>query len=127
MRAVDDDLVRADPLHDVVHPDASVFDLSFDLERRKFVGDATDSPAALIRDRAVIAVRQNFVRAGGFVPLAEWAEFFGGGIRSGLKVGRSFGSIRRDDDPAAGNRILAKFGHVVALERVRGTSSEWRI
>src|ERR1022692_2071340 len=102
----DDDLVRADAVHLVVHPFALPVELAFDAEHRELVRHHANAPTGLVA-AAAGSVGQNLGRGLVFVTRVEGANA-GGGRRHRLpdKVVGAFGAIGRDDYPSPHDGVL---------------------
>ena len=110
LRRLDDDLMRADAVHLVVHAVALAVQLAFDAEHRKFVGHDAHAPARLVARRRCCGTPAP--RA------ASYARFRNrkGRRRTGRrrrmpdKIAGALGAIGCNDDPSTRDRVLPQFG-----------------
>ena len=118
-RALDDDFVGADAVHLVVDAFAALVEVPLDLQGREAVRHDADAPAALVGFGGAIAIGEDLERRILLVPLAKRAE--GGRRRRWLVLDRDgpLGAVRGDNDPAAHDRVLAKFRHLLEIPRPR--------
>ena len=73
IRALDDHLVSADPVHSIEDALTLFVQFSFYLESREFIRHHPESPARAVRG-AIITIGERFVRRGTLIPLAKGAE-----------------------------------------------------
>src|SRR5262249_8051160 len=99
---LDDDLVRADSVHLVVKTLALAIELAFDFQCRKAIGNDAQGPGA------ARAIDVHLVWRLVLVARAERAERGAARRRRLMRIlERPAGPLRRDDDPAPDDRILA--------------------
>jgi hypothetical protein len=108
---LDDDLVRADPVHAVEHPLAFTVEPTLHLQRGELVGNDAQFPSGAIPD-AIRSIREHLrrrqvlsTRAKRAVPVALNL------VPLQPKVARTLAALRRDDHPAAGDRVFTKLRH----------------
>ena len=115
VRALDDDFVRADAVHQVVNSFAPLVEISLDLQSREFVRHDARPPAAVVALRPRMPISQNFRRRRVFVSFTKRAEPPAGRAILRGKVLGSFGAVGRQDHPASDDGVFSKFRHRASL------------
>jgi hypothetical protein len=105
VRRFDDDLVSADAVHLVEDAFALFVEIPFDLQGRELVRHDAKPPARPVR-LSVLAVRERFMGRSPLVPGVEGAEAPAPFAALVLEIGRPLSPFRRNDDPAAGDRVF---------------------
>src|SRR5260370_12694197 len=101
------DFVRADSVHLVKEPLSLAVQFALDTQGGKFVGHNPDAPAGSIWASAIPSVDEDFRRSPSFIAHAEGAILlFSRDDALTEKVVRTLPSFRRNDHPAARDRIL---------------------
>src|SRR3954471_3836110 len=110
LRSFDDDLMRADSVHAVINALGLTVKISFDTQRGIFIRHHAHRPARRIGRAAVAgAIGEDLGRSLAFVSRAEGAE--AAFLRDAFanEILRALGTLTRDDDPASGDGVAAKF------------------
>src|SRR5262249_4794980 len=96
-----------DSIHLVEEPFAFLVQIAFDSQGWELVGHHANCPSGAIRTAAIPPIHQNFIRGFGLIAGAEravlWVLWH---YRFTHKVHRALSALRRNDDPAARNRVL---------------------
>src|SRR5450631_2852405 len=105
--------MRTNAVHAVEHALGLTVEIPFDTERWKLVGHYAHRPARTIAlgRRSAVGIRTiglNLRRSLGFVAVTEGAKAAFDSDRHADEVGRTLGAVRRNDDPAAHDRIFSK-------------------
>src|SRR5713101_7633892 len=127
IRRFDDHFVRPDTVHAVKQSLALAVEIAFDAQRRELVRDDADSPTGAIPRAAVAAVGRDLGRRLPLISIAKWAKAISLHLHAfANEVGGPFSAVGRDDYPAAGYGILAKFGHSSLLTLTSAFSNPGR-
>src|SRR5580700_1684212 len=109
----DDDLVRADAVHLVVHPLPFLVEVALDAQGGKFVRYHPYLPAGLVRFALRVAKRENLRRRHVLVALGKRILGRLGHVHLHRhKIARTLRAVRGNDDPTSYNRILTQFWHI---------------
>ena len=123
----DDHLVRAHAVHAVEHALAFAVETAFDAQRRKFIGHHAQRPSGRVPSAAVASVGQNFRRSLSFVAGTERTNADSLDLHAlAHKIRRAPGAVRGNDDPAASDRVSAKFRQTYLLDSKRSMEDRTR-
>ena len=116
--ALDNDLVGADAVHHVVHPESGRIEVAFDHERRELVRNYPDGPAWSVGQRLRRPVAENLGRSHQLVSRTERAVRTERGpatriLTADFEIRGAAAPFRSDDHPLAGYRISTQLGQCV--------------
>ena len=121
---LNDDLVRTDPVHAIEHTFGLAIHVAFNAQGRKLIGYNPDRPSGgvSLRLRPSIRVRTRRLNLRWRLALVSVAE----GAEAALdlhifanKIGWALRPVRRNNYPAADNRIFSEFRQYGILSRCR--------
>ena len=99
-----DDLVRADPVHPVVHPETRLVEVAFDAEGGELVGDDSHPPSTAVSLAARVSEGHDLGWSHAFIARAEGAVCRALLLPAGRMGGEVTGALRpfaRDNNPLA--------------------------
>ena len=106
--ALNDHFMSPDAVHLVVNAFAALVEASFHLQSRELVRHDSHAPAALVGPGVPFAIGNDLVRRLLLVAFAEGAEAASDFDCLAGEVGRTLGAVRRNNNPAADDRIFSK-------------------
>src|ERR1022692_3542009 len=123
----DDHFVRARAVHAVKHTLAFAVETAFDAQSWKFIGYHAQRPSGRVPSAAIAAIGQNFRRGLSFVAGAERTNSDSLDPNAlAHEIRGAPGAIRGNDDPAASDRVSAKFRQPYLLDSKRSMEDRTR-
>src|SRR5437868_14377300 len=117
IRRLDNDFMRTDAVHAVVHTIGAAIEVSFDPQCGIFVGHYTHGPAGLITLTLTMAKGKDLRWRLGFVAGTERAKSALENYGVSDEITWSARAVGRNNDPASGDGVLPQFGQLGSSPR----------